>query len=431
MTTLTYLFRPSSKSKSSKGSIYMQFIHQRKVKIVTLSYKLYPHEWDAQNRFVAQIAPESERYHYLLQVIDNLQRNNLMFHKITASLEAQGRYTVDDVVRIFRNSDNMDHLLPFAELLSSKLRKSGQERTARAYLSAVRRLIKYNNNEDLKLNHINTCLIKDFERELKSTGKTLNTISFYMRNLRSIYNQAIQEKIIVRKNENPFASVFTGVQKTKKRALTMEDLQLLNKLDFSKKLENKMTVKDPTSNLYQAWRLFFFCFHARGMSFVDMAYLRKENIRGGIITYYRKKTGQLMEVSITPMLQKIIASFSDEMQSSHYVFPIIKDEKKDARLQYETGLRLQNFRLKKLSLLCGIKKNISTHVARHSWATVAKRENLPLWVISEGLGHSNEKTTYTYLASFDRSVLDSANEVISRAVSSLWDPSQSAFCRIS
>lgn len=115
-------------------------------------------------------------------------------------------------------------------------------------------------------------------------------------------------------------------------------------------------------------------------------------------------------------MQSIINSFSERVRQSPYLFPIIRDSGKKTRLQYESGLRLQNKRLEKLANLAGIKEKVTTHVARHSWATMAKRENLPLWVISEGLGHSNEKTTYTYLASFERSVLDQAGERISSLV---------------
>jgi len=269
----------------------------------------------------------------------------------------------------------------------------------------------------LPLSHINAYLIKSYERVMKEKGKTLNTISFYMRNLRAIYNKAIHEGYIEAKQDNPFQDVFTGFNKTRKRALNAEEIKRLHNLDFSSVLEDKQpSSKGKNYQLYTAWRLFFFCFHARGMSFVDMAYLRKDNIHGNIIRYYRKKTGQLIEIKITPKLQNLINSFSSEVKNSPYLFPIIRDSRKSKRLYYETGLRKQNIYLKELAAKAGIRQTLSTHVSRHSWATIAKRENLPLWVISEGLGHCNEQTTYTYLASFDRSTLDQANDIISAAV---------------
>jgi hypothetical protein len=98
------------------------------------------------------------------------------------------------------------------------------------------------------------------------------------------------------------------------------------------------------------------------------------------------------------------------------MFPIITDPKKDLLLQYTSGLRLQNQRLKRISQLYGIKNSFSTHSARHSWATVAKSASLPLAVISEGLGHTNQRTTEIYLASLERSVIDYASRVVSDAI---------------
>ncbi|NDV97611.1 hypothetical protein D0T84_22405 [Dysgonomonas sp. 521] len=152
------------------------------------------------------------------------------------------------------------------------------------------------------------------------------------------------------------------------------------------------------------------------MSFVDMAYLRKNNLRNGIIRYYRKKTGGRLEIKITPAMQEIIDYFSPMVKASPYVFPIISDSRKPHRTQYETGLTTQNRLLKELARLAGTGVKLSTHMARHSWATLAKEEDLPLWVISEGLGHNNEQTTYIYLSQLERSVLDSANERIYKAL---------------
>jgi integrase len=100
------------------------------------------------------------------------------------------------------------------------------------------------------------------------------------------------------------------------------------------------------------------------------------------------------------------------------LFPIIRNLDKPARLQYENGLNMQNRWLKKLARLAGINTGcgLSTHVSRHSWATAGKVQRLPLSVISEGLGHSSEKMTCTYMASFDRSTIDKASRKIARAI---------------
>jgi integrase len=152
------------------------------------------------------------------------------------------------------------------------------------------------------------------------------------------------------------------------------------------------------------------------MCFVDMAHLKKSDIKGNTIRYRRKKTGQVIELIVVPAMHRILERFVPLTAGSEYLFPIITNPKKNLRLQYESGLRLQNQRLKKIAAGCGIDKNISTHCARHSWATVAKSKGLPLAVISEGLGHANQKTTEIYLASLEQSLLDMASIVVSEAI---------------
>ena len=152
------------------------------------------------------------------------------------------------------------------------------------------------------------------------------------------------------------------------------------------------------------------------MCFVDMANLKKSDLRGDTIRYRRRKTGQLIEIKVLPTMRRIIDHFAPQTAGSDYLFPIITDHNKNARQQYESGLRMQNERLKKIATLTGIEKRLSTHCARHSWATVARNEGLPLAVISEGLGHANQKTTEIYLASLGRSVLDHASRVVSEAI---------------
>lgn len=428
MATLKFVLRKSRRGSAYTSKVCARLIHARKVRVLTLPVSLYPKEWDEQEQQILLGEEGTLRYRYLSKAIDVLKDYSEQFARSVESLEKQGRYRVEDILISQQNRRGLSGLHGFTAHLAANLERTGQGRTARAYLTACRVLINFNEGKDIPLKHINACLMKGFETYLKDCGKAMNTISYYMRMLRAIYRKAIHERLIEPKRENPFEGLFTGFQDTRKRALNIEQLRKLNNLDFASLLEDKSVdgvesspVQNHTSfdkGLYDCWRYFFFCFHARGMSYVDMAYLRKDNLRHGVISYYRKKTGQKIEVTITPMLQRIIDSFSEESRYSPYLFPIIRKIDKPARTQYESGLSVQNRRLKKLARLAGINLEwgLSTHVSRHSWATAGKVQNLPLSVISEGLGHSTEKMTYTYLASFDRTTLDRANERITRAI---------------
>jgi integrase len=399
-----------------------------KVRVLTLAARLYPDEWDEKDQKIIAGEDGTQRRRYLDKAVETLKEYRKQFEEVTGHLEKKGRYNVNDIIIGCPSRRGLSSLYGFTNYLAVQLEKSGQGRTASAYRSAVRAFIRFNKGADIPLKHINSCIIREFETGLKDKGLFPNTISYYMRMLRTIYNKAVRERIIEAKSNNPFEGVFTGFQETRKRALNVEQLRKLNNIDFSALLENKKnaagvkqlseTGRRTEKGLYDSWRFFFFCFHARGMSFVDMAYLRKENIRQGVISYYRKKTGQMIDVTVTGTLKQIIDSFAEEVKFSPYVFPVIRDPDKPHRLQYETGLHTQNRRLKKLAVRAELNTDcgLSTHVSRHSWATTGKIQNLPLSVISEGLGHKSEKTTTTYLASFDRTTMDKASEKIDMAV---------------
>lgn len=414
MPSFNYLLRSSAKDGESMCRLCLRIIHCRKVKQLTIPYKLYPDEWDKHKQCVVYPKQEHPRYGYLSYVEQYLLELKSKFITIVEQLECEGEYDIRDLINHCREIEKKNTLSNFTDKLVYQLNASSQYRTARAYRTACRALMHFNDNREITLDKIDNKLILSFERSLKAKGRCLNTISFYMRNLRAIYNKALNERLILPKDENPFACVFTGIQKTRKRSLTTEEMAKLNKLNFNHPAKEE--------RLHRAWRLFFFSFHARGMSFVDLAYLRKENIQEGIIRYYRKKTGNLVEVKITNVMQQIIDSFADETSESDYLFPILTDQNKPLRLQYETGLRRQNICLKQMAAKVNITKPLSTHVARHSWATIAKRENLPLWAISEGLGHCNEKTTYIYLDSLDRSTLDGVSDIICAALDRYGTP---------
>ena len=420
MTSINLIFRPSVKSGRHPGSLSLRVIHDRRAKTITLpGIRLYPDEWDKSTQQIVFSENNPRRTTQLEQLNNAIRTEVELLTDHLAVLEPQGRFEVEDLLFLYRRRKNSGKLQSYAESLVVGLERRGQMRTADAYRTATRGLIRFNKGEDIPLHQINACLIKDFEKHLKDAGKMLNTISYYMRNLRAIYNKAVSDKSITRAKENPFAGVYMGVTKTMKRALSVEEIKQLNDLDFGKMLENKQPESREhraTENLHRAQRYFNFCFYARGMSFVDMAYLRKENIRGGVIRYVRKKTGQQIELRVTAEMKTIIDSFAREVQGSAYVFPIIRNSELPAYTQYETALRTQNYRLKRLAELSGVKKQVSTHWARHSWASIGKQENLSIRVISECLGHTSEKTTRIYLDSLDNSLLDAANDTVISAI---------------
>ena len=159
--------------------------------------------------------------------------------------------------------------------------------------------------------------------------------------------------------------------------------------------------------------MFVFSYFARGMAFVDMAYLKKEDVGGGRITYYRHKTGQYLTLRIEPCMVTILERYGRTCPESPYLFPILTDEQPElAYRQYRTGLNYHNRKLKRLGKLLGEPLPLSSYTPRHSWATAARNHDVPIAVISAGMGHSSERTTLIYLDSLDNAIIDNANEKI-------------------
>lgn len=289
----------------------------------------------------------------------------------------------------------------------------GQPRTAQSYRSTFKAFQTFLEKKDISLVEITFSRMLRFQDYLTAQGKSLNTVSYYIRNLRAVYNKALLSKMLPPPVENPFRGLYTGNYPTKKRALKKEELQSLFQLELSGDNPGECNLPEQR-HLGAALKYFLFCFLARGMSFVDLAFLQKSDIRGKEIVYRRRKTRKLLTLSICSKMQRIIDYFAPFVKDSPYVFPIILPGSEDDEYhQYKKALNRQLHRLKKIGIAAGLPYPLTTHVARHSWATLAKRENIPTSVISEALGHRDEKTTAIYLDSFEKSVIYQAGEIVS------------------
>lgn len=288
----------------------------------------------------------------------------------------------------------------FIEEQIKQLRESERFGTANNYEKTLRSLMNFIGDRKLTFSDFNESLISDYNSYLIKRGLMRNSISFYMRILRAIYNKAVKQKLTVRKEL--FADVYTGIDQTRKRAV---DEKIIYKL-----YELKLNSNSP---LALARDIFIFSYCTRGMSFVDIAYLRKSDISGGVIRYYRRKTGQMMSIKLERCIQHIISKYVSK--KSIYVFPIIKSPDSDkAYGQYRSAINIYNRNLKELSKMIGLECGLSSYTSRHSWATIARKHDVPISVISAGMGHNSETTTQIYLKSIEDDIVDKANAEMMR-----------------
>lgn len=219
--TYHFIIRRSRKEKCT-GNICVRLTHNRRSLTVTLPLKLYPDEWDQTNETstISEINEQIEGY-------------TLYLDKMIEQLSYKGDSTVDDLVLNFKCYLGGNTLLQYTQNIVTAYVKDKQPRTARAYISAVSRLAKFYKGEELLLSDLNTALLVNFEKHLLEDGLTRNTTSFYMRNLRAIYNKAHEVGMLLNKEESPFNKVYTGIDKTRKRALRKHELNILQNIDLS------------------------------------------------------------------------------------------------------------------------------------------------------------------------------------------------------
>lgn len=393
MTSIKIKFRPST-VEGKEGCIYIQIIHNRVVRQLNTDYRIFASEWDEKSE---TIMANGDRLNIVNAVKDRLTWDMARLKKVITQLETeQGKYTADDVITAYHKLTNEVSLFSFWHSIIAQLKQLGKVRTSETYTATLKSFMAFRGDQDVPLDGISSDMMLLYEAYLKTRDVRMNTISFYMRNLRAVYNRAV-EKGLTSQN-NPFRHVYTGVDKTVKRAIPIKDIKALKELDLSMR-----------PSLDFARDMFMFSFYTRGMSFVDMAYLKKTDLQNGILTYRRRKTGQELTIKWEKCMAEIIAKYPEN--KTDFLLPIIKEEGNDRR-QYDNALHLVNYRLKELSTMLKLQRPLTMYVARHSWASAAKAKNVPLSVISEGMGHDSEATTQIYLASLETSVVDKANKMI-------------------
>lgn len=400
MASIKLKFRPSTVA-GNQGTLYYQIIHKRKVRQLISNYHIFPAEWD-EDRSTVSTAPDSERKRSILSIRQHIKWDMERLSRIDRRLDADGLpYTADDVVEEFLRYTDEYSMFNFMERVIVKLKENGKVRTAETYRTTLNSFRQFRNDKDLMIDSLSSDIMEDYEAWHKGKGNAPNTISFYTRILRAVYNRAVEQGII--ENRHPFRHVYTGIDKTVKRALPLQMIRKIKTLDLSH-----------NHALDYARDMFLISFYLRGMSFIDMAYLRKTDLRNGYVTYRRRKTGQQLIIKWTREMQMILDKYPENGNS--YLLPIIRNSGGHDRSTYRNVAYNINRNLKKIAAMAKVTIPLTLYVARHSWASAAKSKGIPLSVISEGMGHESETTTRIYLASLDTALVDKANALILKSL---------------
>jgi integrase/recombinase XerD len=413
----------SKRYKDGRHPILIRITHDRTNKYLNTHISAFEEEWDFKSNQV------NERYRKNFSLNKptfdkiNLNISNL-YNKargIISKLEENGRpYTIFDIIKYLDKSAKPTTFCDYTQKLVDDMFASGKLGNASNYQTVLNSVKSFTNDKDIALDKVNYRWLSDFEKyylqkqarinEKKKSLKSnpINGLNVYMRAIRAILNKAIKDGFL-EEGANPFGRNGYEIQRSPviKRAINKEKIDTIRKFD----------VPENTS-LWHTKNYFLFSFNCRGMTWVDMANLKLSNIIDGRIEYVRIKTirknSKSFSIKITPQIQQILDYYILNKKGCDYIFPIVKrDDPVEKRKDIKNELKNFNKYLKKLGKECGIEKNMTSYVARHSWGTIAKKElHFSTSVISEGYGHQDEATTKAYLDDFDDDEIDNANDLI-------------------
>ncbi len=399
MATIKIKFR-ASKVDGNEGVLYLEITHNEIVKIVNVNCKILAEDWRGSRGRVNVMQLLTKKNICAINSWDRVRFEYNRLQQIIAHKELQGkRYSADDIVNEYVKQHKNSTFFGFTLETIARLKEVGNITNADNYYSMLVSFMIFRKGVNIELKSLTSDILEEYEAYLKYNGRgaSLNSISFYMRTLRAVFNRAVDKGII--KEKITFKRVFTSIEKTAKRAIS---------ISYIAKLKDTNLYKYP--ELEFARDLFLFSFYTRGMSFVDIAYLKKREIKQGEFTYRRSKTRQTIRVKWEQCMEDIVNKHTQK--ESEYLLPIIVDPLKDHRQQYINMRDRVNRNLKRVAEIAGIPHNITMYVARHTWASTAKTKNISVSIISEAMGHNSESTTRIYLASLSTDLIDDANKLI-------------------
>ena len=395
MASFKLKFRPST-VQGKEGTLFFQVSHHRNTRTVYTDYRIMEHEWDNLTSTV-RIAGSAERQAQLQLVAFKAGWSARQLAAIITEKEgSRTNYTTDDIVSAYRQLPPCLTWFSFIHSMIAKKARIGRNGTARTYQNALASFTSFRNGEDMTIDALNADTISLYESWLKGRGLKRNSSSCYLRTLRTLYRQAVEKGLTT--DRNIFRHVFTGFAKTTKRAIPLDYIRTIKQLQLPE--------GSPQSF---ARDMFILCIYLQGISFVDMAYLKKNDIKNGKLQYSRKKTGQVLNISWEPAMQDIVDTYAHLTIGSPYLLPIITVQDGTERIQYERMEHKVNYHLKKIGTMAGLQMPLTTYTGRHSWASTMRDMGVSLSVISKGLGHESLKTTQIYLSSIDTEGVAKAN----------------------
>ena len=398
-TSIRLMLNKNRRLKDGRYPLVFRVIHSRRKKLLYTGYRVCEDKFDEKMEKVLPDTGSGLTTSKALLINKALEQGKRTILERAQKLELSGQiYRVDDLLAPVEEAADKFYLLEYIDRQVEAKRQKAKEGMAAAYRSTRSSVAKYIRHTDILIEKVDRLFVQGYIDYLYQQSLSENTVCYYLRNLRTLYNQAVADGCRP-SSGYPFTKISTRPAKTVKRAISREEMESVANLPLAGKPEMGLS-RD----------LYLFSFYAQGMSFVDIVFLKKENIVGETIVYNRHKSKQLIQIVITPQMNRLMRKYESD---GEYVFPIINPAGRyPVYRQYRQALGNINRHLRKIEAILGIRKRLTTYTARHTWATLAHDYGAPISVISAGLGHTSEEMTRVYLNELDTRVLNQVNLVI-------------------
>ena len=399
-TTISVICYKSKTLANGEHPLMLRIIQNRKTQYKSLNISVAAKHWDFDKNAPKPKCPHKDLINKII-----LKTKLEYQQKVLEKKANEEEFTASSLIHEQKDEIKAMTVEDFYIQLIKELKEKGQIGNSYAYLSSYDNLKNFNKGRKLNytFSHIDVIFCKKFEDWMRRKGNKDTTISYQFRTLRAAFNRAITAKI-VSKEKNPFSEFKLSHLNTKtmKRALSKTDILKIMDADCHDKSELSQLAHD----------LFCFSYLCGGISLVDMANLTPGNIIEGRLIYQRQKTHGSINLQLSDRALQIINKYSDYQKKANYFFPILHCKQHVTPMQKHNRVRKYclhiNQELKLLAKELNITANVTTYVARHSFATILKKSGVNIGIISQALGHQDIKTTQIYLSKFDNEQVDEA-----------------------
>jgi len=397
-TSIKVILYTSKILKNGESPIMLRVIKNRKAKYISVGHSCNSKQWDIKQQRPKNSHPNKRMLDILIESKINEAQKNLLDIEINNQ-----EFSIETVTKKIRSINSNKNVYDFIDLIVEQKKKENKIGTAGVYYQSKTMLQNFSKKKELFFTDITPSFLNKYDSFFRMKGTKEISISYYMRTLRAIFNKAIIEGLCS-KDLYPFQEYTIGKLSTKtvKRAITKDDIKKIITIELEK-----------DSRLNDSKNIFLFSYFTMGTNFTDLAQLKWTNIQNDRLKYVRAKTNKPYDVGLLPPALDILQYYKKNNLNNEYIFPILNDFHNTAlriKNRIHKVLKQTNDDLKEIATLAGIDVNLTTYVARHTYATVLKYSGVSTSVISEALGHDSEKTTQIYLDSFQNDVLDEANK---------------------